>query len=86
MPSSSPKADPYIIYGRGGAGNIRTSLFSLNPSLTLTYPRPPLHNPQRLEVDQKLSFDLPTTHPLRLSRQLLRRMEREIRGSLQEAP
>jgi hypothetical protein len=22
MPSSSPKADPYIIYGRGGAGNI----------------------------------------------------------------
>jgi hypothetical protein len=26
MPSpSAPKSDPYIIYGRGGAGNIRTS-------------------------------------------------------------
>jgi hypothetical protein len=42
--------DSYIIYGRGGAGNIRTSpplrFYKTHP--TNTPPRPPLNNPHRV--------------------------------------
>lgn len=40
--------DPYIIYGRGGAGNIRTLYPHLFRFLPTNNTRSPLHNPQRL--------------------------------------
>lgn len=75
------------MYGRGGAGNMRTSPRSrpIYPgSKKLTHNRPPLHNPHRLEKHQKRPR-LATRLPLRLTRQLLRRVEREIRGPQEKA-
>jgi hypothetical protein len=53
MPSTTPKSDPYIIYGRGGAGNIRTlspKSFPLRTVQLTLHLRPSLHDSQRLEI------------------------------------
>lgn len=93
MPSPPPKSDPYIIYGRGGAGNIRTSpspIFPHKPPHRRTQqltppPRPPQHNPQRLALSKNQPLHLPTHQPLRITRQLLRSVERQIRRPCQAA-